>query len=171
MSVLRSALMNTGGLSWRGVPETLLSKIIDSLSRLLTIDQALPRVQLKEIVMQETTGVARLPWQVRRYRRFNLRYPVHLLVRVGDQTAAIEAFTRDVCIGGLLLESPVRIPLQSMVNFVISMQMPTLRSVELFGEGKVLRVEAIKDNAEFAVALECAKPITEIEPYLPSDAN
>jgi hypothetical protein len=128
-------------------------------------------VQLKENVMQETTGVARWPWQVRRYRRFYLKYPVRLLVRFGERMSEIEAVTRDICIGGLLLECPVRIPQQSMVNFVISLQMPNLRSFELVGEGKVIRVEVIKGPAEFAVALECEKPITEIEAYLPSDAN
>jgi PilZ domain len=121
--------------------------------------------------MSETTGVARLPWQVRRYRRFKLSYPVHLLFRFGEQTSEVEAVTRDVCIGGLLLESPARIPQQSTVNFVISLQMPTLRPVELVGEGTVLRVEAARFPGKFAVALECGRPITEIEAYFPTDLN
>ena len=121
--------------------------------------------------MPETTGVNRLPWQVRRYRRFKLKYPVHLLFCFGEQTSEVEAVTRDVCIGGLLLESRVRIPQQSTVNFVISMQAPTMRPVELVGAGKVIRVEATRVPGEFAVALECAKPITEIEAYYPTDSN
>lgn len=122
-------------------------------------------------MMPETTGAARLPWQVRRYRRFKLKFPVHLLFRFAEQTSEVEAVTRDVCIGGLLLESPVRMPQQSTVNFVISMEAPTLRSIELVGEGKVTRVEATEVPGEFAVALECAKPITEIEAYYPTDLN
>ena len=121
--------------------------------------------------MPETSAVARLPWQVRRYRRFKLNYPVHLLFRFGEQTSEVKAVTRDVCIGGLLLESPVRIPQQSIVNFVISLQMPTLRPVELIGEGKVIRVEATTVPAGFAIALECGRPITEIEAYFPTDLN
>jgi len=121
--------------------------------------------------MPEPIGAFRLLWQVRRYRRFKLNYPVHLLFHFGDQTSEVEAVTRDVCIGGLLLESQVRIPQQSMVNFVISLQMPTLRPVELVGEGKVLRVEATGVPGQFAVALECGRPITEIEAYFPTDSN
>lgn len=81
-------------------------------------------------------------------------YPVHLLFRFGEQTSEVESVTRDVCIGGLLLESPVRIPPQSTVNFVISMQAPTLRPVELVGEGKVTRVEETGVPGEFAVAAQ-----------------
>lgn len=122
-------------------------------------------------MMPETTGVARLPWQVRRYRHFKLKFPVHLLFRFGEQTSEVGAVTRDVCIGGLLLESSVRIPQRSTVNFVISMQASTLRPVELVGEGKVTRVETTGVPGEFAVALECGKPITEIEAYYPTDSN
>ena len=120
--------------------------------------------------MPETTAVARMPWQVRRYRRFKLNYPVHLLFRFGEQTSEVEAVTRDVCIGGLLLESPVRIPQQSRVNFVITLKMPTSRPVELVGEGRVIRVEPTVPG-EFAVAVECERAITEIEAYFPTDPN
>jgi hypothetical protein len=69
------------------------------------------------------------------------------------------------------LESPVLIPQRSLVNFIISLRARTLRPVELVGEGKVVRVESGESQTEFAVALECKRPITQIEPYLPTDLN
>lgn len=123
------------------------------------------------IAMPESTADIRLPWQVRRYRRFKMRFPVDLVIRCGDQTSEIEAVSRDVCIGGVLLECPLPVPPQSTVNFVISLQAPTLRPVRLVGDGKVVRVEPTKVPGEFAIALECAKPIAEIETYFPSDSN
>jgi hypothetical protein len=118
--------------------------------------------------MPEPTGVARSPSrQERRYRRFKLRYPVHLLFRSGEQISEVDAVSRDVSVGGLLLESPVLIPQRSIVNFIVSLRARGLRPVELVGEGKVVRVECSRPQAEFTVALECKKPITQIEPYLP----
>jgi hypothetical protein len=122
--------------------------------------------------MPEPTGVSRFPSrQERRYRRFKLRYPVHLLFRSGEQISEVDAVSRDVSVGGLLLESPVLIPQRSLVNFIISLRARTLRPVELVGEGKVVRVESGESQTEFAVALECKRPITQIEPYLPTDLN
>jgi PilZ domain len=122
--------------------------------------------------MPEPTGVARSPSrQERRYRRFKLRYPVHLLFRSGELVSEVDAVSRDVSIGGLLVESPVPIPMRTAVNFIISLRARTSRPVDLTGEGKVVRVEPSGPQAEFAVALECKKPITQIEPYLPNDLN
>jgi len=122
--------------------------------------------------MPQPTGVARSPSpQERRYRRFQLRYPVHLLFRSGDLISEVDGVSRDVSVGGLLVECPVLIPQHSAVDFIIRLRGRTLRPVELMGEGKVVRVEPSGTQAEFAVAVECKKPITPIEPYLPTDSN
>lgn len=96
---------------------------------------------------------------------------MHLLFRSAELTSAVEAVSRNVCIGGLLVECPVRIPEHSLVNFVINVQTPTFRPVELLGEGKVVRVEETGVPREFGVALECKKPITQIEAYFPANAS
>lgn len=107
----------------------------------------------------------------RRYRRFKLQFPVHLLFRSGELTSAADAVSRNVSIGGLLVDCPVLIPRHSAVNFVIDLGGHTLRPVELAGEGEVVRVGRAVARNEFAVALECKNPITQMEPYLPDNSN
>jgi hypothetical protein len=83
----------------------------------------------------------------------------------------VDAVSRNVSIGGLLLDCPMQIPRETAVNFIISLRARTLRPVELVGEGKVVRVERGAAQAEFAVALECKNPITQIEAYLSGDTS
>jgi len=116
--------------------------------------------------MHELTGVARsASRQERRYRRFKLRDPVHLVFRSGELVCEVDAVSRNVSIGGLLLECPVPIPQDSAVNFIISLRAQTLRPLDLVGEGKVVRMTRSTTGAEFAVALECKQPMTPIEAY------
>ena len=63
------------------------------------------------------------------------------------------AVSRDVSMGGLLLECPVPIPQDGAVNFIISLRARTLRPVELMGEGKAVRMTRSTTGAEFAIAL------------------
>jgi hypothetical protein len=122
--------------------------------------------------MHDPTGVERSPSpHERRYRRFKLRYPVHLLFRSGKLVSEVDAVSRDVSIGGLLLDCPVLIPQHTAVNFVISLRSRTLRPVELMGEGQVVRVQHRRAQAEFAIAIECKNPIRQIEAYLPAEAS
>ena len=122
--------------------------------------------------MSEPTGVARAPsLPERRYRRFRLRYSVHLLSCSGELISEVDAVSRDVSIGGLLVESPVPIPRGTPVNFIITLRARTLRPVDLVGEGSVVRVVDNGAQHRFAVALECKKPITQIEAYLPTYAT
>ncbi len=107
----------------------------------------------------------------RRYRRFKLRYPVRLLFRTKEGVSAVDTFSRDLSVGGLALHCPVSIPEHSRVNFVISLVGKTLRSIELAGEGEVVRVERTQSQSEFAIAVACQKPITQIETYLPGPSN
>jgi hypothetical protein len=63
------------------------------------------------------------------------------------------------------------IPQRSAVNFVISVHSRMLRPVELVGEGQVIRVGVNSSQAEFAIAIECRKPIAQIEAYLPAGSS
>jgi hypothetical protein len=107
----------------------------------------------------------------RRYRRFKLQYPVHVLFRSQDLIATVDALSRDVSAGGLLLEAPTLIPPHSAVSFVISLHGPMLPAVELTGEGEVVRVEPGAAVDRFVIAVECKNPITQIQPYLPSELS
>jgi hypothetical protein len=107
----------------------------------------------------------------RRYRRFKLRYPVRLTFRTSEGLSAVDTFSRDISIGGLALDCPISIPKHIAVSFVITLRGRALRSIELAGEGEVVRVEPMKSQPEFSVAVCCQNPITQIEPYLPDTAN
>ena len=115
------------------------------------------------------TGVALSSQHERRFRRFPLRCPVHLLFRAGDYISEVDAVSRNLSTGGLLLESPVAVPQDSVISFVITLQGRTLRPLRLTGEGRVTRVERSQAQMDFQVAVECKAPMSEIEHYLPLD--
>lgn len=117
--------------------------------------------------MNEPVGVALSRRNERRYRRFKLRYPVHLLFQAGEVVSEVKAVSRNISTGGLLLESPVLLPQNSAISFVISLSGRKFRAVRLAGEGTVVRVELNRGKMDFAIAVECKTPITQIEPYLP----
>ena len=105
----------------------------------------------------------------RKYRRFDLRYPVHVKFEIGSTVSELDAVSRNVSLGGMLLESPSAIPQRSPVSFVMTLQAERmLHPIELKGEGEVVRVESGRGGCGFAVAVECRQPITQIERYLPT---
>src|SRR5579884_2917579 len=121
--------------------------------------------------MGESIGAARsLSRQERRYRRFKLKLPVHLLVHAEKQVSELDAVSLDVSIGGLLLDCPVPVPPHSPVDFIISFRSRSARAVELVGSGKVVRAETSRPNGNVAIAVECNTPITQIETCLGDDA-
>jgi hypothetical protein len=122
--------------------------------------------------MVDSTGVARShARQERRYRRFKLKFPVHLLVQYDQGIVELDAISRDVSIGGLLLDCPLLIPPHSPVNFVINLRSRSLRALELLGDGTVVRVETRTFDGNVAVAVECNSPIAQIESYLADDLS
>jgi len=108
----------------------------------------------------------------RKYRRFTLRYPVRLKVQAADLLVEFEAVSRNISICGLLLETPVVIPQDSAVSFVVTVEGSTLgRPIQFVGEGKVVRVDAQARKEIFAIAVECVRPITQIDHYLGATAS
>lgn len=100
----------------------------------------------------------------RKHRRFNLEYPVRIRFHSADSPAQVEAMTRNVSIGGLLLRTAAMIPQHTAVNFVITIQGDQLiRPVRIAGEGEVVRVEPEEVDGRFGIAVRCKKPLTEIE--------
>jgi len=105
--------------------------------------------------------------QERKYRRFNLRYPVHVKFRSGNGISELDAVSRNVSLGGMLLETASRIPERSPVSFVMMLHGGRIvRPIELAGEGRVVRVESSGIPAGYAIAVQCKNPIIQIEPYL-----
>lgn len=105
----------------------------------------------------------------RRHRRFNLCYPVVLRLPPGDPVSALgdlQTMSRNVSIGGLLVDCPVSISAKSQVSFTIVVQRAdAARPILLESEGKVVRVEP-QPSGSFAVAIEYSRPLTQMEPYL-----
>ena len=101
----------------------------------------------------------------RRFRRFDLQYPVHVKFSSGDSTAEVDVVSRNICYYGLLVESTSPIPHHSLVEFTITL---TGLPIELGGRGEVVRVEEGSATNRFRIAVACAEPIHEIERISPS---
>ena len=103
----------------------------------------------------------------RRYRRFDLQFPVHLSFSSRGTVHELEAISRNVSIGGLLLRSKDSLPLHTQVSLTMEVQGPQWpRSVQLQSNGEVVRVEPLESGEGFAIAVECKHPITEMENHL-----
>ena len=103
----------------------------------------------------------------RRYRRFPLQYPVRLKVQCADSAIELEGVSRNVSIGGLLMETSRMIPPHTPVSFVMTVHWAhAIRPMQFTGEGEVVRVDARTETAAFAIAVECQRPITQLEDYL-----
>jgi hypothetical protein len=108
--------------------------------------------------------------QERKYPRFKLRYPVHGKFYSGKAVSEFDAVSRNVSIGGLLLETASEIPRHSLLSFTMTIQgARIIHSIRLAGEGEVVRVEPSEPGPWFAIALACKHPIAQIENYLTTD--
>src|SRR5262252_10761575 len=107
--------------------------------------------------------------KVRRFRRFNIEYPVLVQYQTCGTTADVEAVTKNVSIGGILISSAIVIPLHTPVRFRICIRKDkSSRCIHLAGEGKIVRVERAESKGEVAIAVECDVPITHLEENLTS---
>ncbi len=96
----------------------------------------------------------------RKNLRFSLRYPIRLEFSSGGKSFELDALTRNLGIGGLLLESPYPIPIDCSVNFTISAEGEQMvRPLEFAGSGEVVRVDPVLPGVGYTVALRYARPI------------
>lgn len=103
----------------------------------------------------------------RKHRRFTLRYPVRLKVHSADLLVEFEAVSRNISIGGMLLQTSFPIPRHTPVSFIVTVESSGLgRPIQFAGEGKVVRVEPEAAEELFAIAVECTQPITQVDHYL-----
>jgi hypothetical protein len=100
----------------------------------------------------------------RRHRRFDLEFPVALSFPSGGGVRELAGISRNISIGGLLLRVHDPVPIRTRVSLTMAVEDPRLRHpIRLLGKGKVVRMERLESGAGFAVAIECKRPITEVE--------
>lgn len=105
--------------------------------------------------------------QERRYRRFQLGYPVRLQWASDGSVIEVETTSQNLSIGGLLVSSPSVIPEHTPVTFIISvLKEKAIRPIYLAGQGEIVRVE--DRAAAVRLAVECKTIITQLEDYLPT---
>jgi PilZ domain len=96
----------------------------------------------------------------RKYRRYPLQCNVHLQFRSAGGDSQLDGVTKNVSMGGLLIESDSLIPECGLVTFTMTVAGGQVtRAIELRGEGEVVRVESDARGTGFAIALKCARPI------------
>ena len=75
--------------------------------------------------------------------------------------------SRNVSMGGLLVQATGEIPLRTKVRLTMKVMGPwSRRAVRIKGQGEVVRVEPLGPGAGFAIAVKCSRPLTEIKSQL-----
>jgi hypothetical protein len=107
------------------------------------------------------------PLPERKYRRFQLQYPVRLKAHTADLMVEFEAVSKNISVCGLLVETYSMIPQHTLVSFVVTVEAWELgRPIQFVGEGKVVRVDPKAKQELFAIAVECQRPITQIDRHV-----
>jgi len=100
----------------------------------------------------------------RRFRRYNLEFPVSLSFSADGQTHELETMSKNVSTGGVLLRASKLVPLHTAVALTMQVKGSSARRpIQLMAEGEVVRVEGSGAESGFAIAIECRHPITELE--------
>jgi len=123
--------------------------------------------------MGKLIDVARSPHpHLRKYRRFSLCYPIRVKFHFGDSVSELQAVSKNVSIGGFLLETASPIPQHCPVSFIMTLHGgPVIRPIQVVGEGEVVRVEPHGPGARFAIAVKCKRPISQMQHALPEIAS
>jgi len=112
--------------------------------------------------VQRSKNIAQLYAKQRKHRRFVLRLPVRVAFSREGVLKKIATITRNVSVGGLLLESADPVPLRTSITLKMDLRSLSGRTISLAAEGRVVRVESSSPHATFAIAVECKRPISEM---------
>jgi hypothetical protein len=95
--------------------------------------------------------------QERKHPRFDLKYRVKLKCHACNGVVVkLDAISRNVSMGGLLLETNTLIPERTAVSFILTMRgAPLIRPILLTGEAEVVRVVPRGPDNGFLIALQC----------------
>ena len=96
----------------------------------------------------------------RKDRRFSVNFSVHVKCHFEDSVSELQTVTKNVSVGGLLLESASPIPQHCPLSFVITVHGGSvIRPIQVLGVGEVVRVESHGPGAGFAIAVKCKRKI------------
>jgi hypothetical protein len=97
----------------------------------------------------------------RKYRRYELRYPVRVRFPLGEAVSEFDALSKNVSVGGMLIQAAAPVPEHCSVTLTMTLHgRPIVRPIQLTAEGRVVRV--VRDSPGFAIAVECSEPMTQL---------
>ncbi len=92
--------------------------------------------------------------------RFPLRYRAYVEYSLDGAESRLECVSKNISLGGVLLEAPALIPLNCALEFVIrAVGERMTRQIEFKGKGEVVRVQPDPPGSGFLIAVKCAEPI------------
>jgi hypothetical protein len=96
-----------------------------------------------------------------------MEHPVCMKAHSAEAAIELDGVSKNISVCGILIETSSMIPPDTRVSFVVTVQSaPTARPLRFIGRGKVVRVDAREEESMFDVAVECRRPIAQLEDYL-----
>ncbi len=106
--------------------------------------------------MDVTLGPSAPHAHVRKFRRFDLQFPVSLFCAAGEVARRIEGTSKNVSLGGLLVNTREQLPIGTKVGLTMELSgRNTGRAIRLSAEGEVVRVETKAADSDYAIAVRC----------------
>src|SRR5579863_4147741 len=100
----------------------------------------------------------------RRHRRFDLQCSVKLSFPSAGVIRRLDGISKNVSLGGVLVKAGDQIPPRTRVSVAMDVKgLSSRRPLHFLGEGEVVRVERLEAEAGFSIAIECQRPIAQIE--------
>jgi hypothetical protein len=100
----------------------------------------------------------------RKYRRYDLQLPVCLSFFSGSNLRKLRTVSQNVSVGGVLLKASDAVPLHANCSLIVDVKTAsTRRVVRLRSEGEVVRVESASGHEGFTIAVQCKRPLMEME--------
>jgi hypothetical protein len=98
----------------------------------------------------------------RRHSRFDLKFPVALSFPSQGEVRKLDAVSENVSLKGLLLKAGARVPARTPVSLTMEVRGPRFQHpVRLVAKGVVVRIEALRNEDGYAIAIECQRPLVE----------
>jgi hypothetical protein len=99
----------------------------------------------------------------RKHVRYQLEFPVELRCFVEGAVTELEATSRNISLGGLLVEAREVVPSNCDVEFEMTVRTEPVRpGIRLRGIGHVVRVEPSDSGSGFLLALQCEGPMKRV---------